>query len=114
MITMTAGDDRTLTASAVLAGAAIDLTGYQVDFVMKGKNSGLTITKSTTSGGIALQTQSGATLGKCTITLDGADTVGVLEEEVFVAEVQIKSPANKRSTIVENEKITVKKQLVTA
>ena len=58
------------------AGAAIDLTGYAVELQIKeaiGDPDPPLISKAIASG-IVLQTQSGATKGKATITITSADT----------------------------------------
>lgn len=70
------GEDKTLTFTVRdAAGAAITIAGWTLEYVLRIAPTHPTkkLTK-TTSAGIALGVQSGATLGQCYVTVASADT----------------------------------------
>lgn len=92
-LAMTRGDSYAFTVTVLDgAGAALDLTGKTLRMTLvRQPYADATIIKNT-GAGIVHQTQSGATLGKATITLDPADTSALPAVPVaFRGDVQLTS-----------------------
>lgn len=74
-LAMTRGDTWTRTITVVdAANARVNLTGKTLTFTARTAAGGTAVVTKTTGSGIVHATQSGATEGQATLTLDPADT----------------------------------------